>query len=266
MMKDTLTFSLIQTDLAWENPECNLAMLETKMNGLVGKTEVVVLPEMFSTGFTMQPHLYAQTMDGDTVKWMQALSKKLKIIIAGSLSIEENGQYYNRLIWMLPNGQLGYYNKRHLFAYANEHQHYTPGNSRSIAQINGWKINLQICYDLRFPVWARQQPAANEAAEYDVLLYVANWPDKRSHAWSHLLTARAIENQCYVIGVNRVGTDGHQLYHSGNSCVIDAMGETLYQCAHSEDITTITLHKAHLQQVRANMPFLNDADSFLLIP
>jgi omega-amidase len=161
---------------------------------------------------------------------------------------------------MLPNGQYGHYDKRHLFAYANEHQHYTAGNKRLIAQVKGWKINLQVCYDLRFPVWARQQ----SPEEFDIILYVANWPERRSHAWKTLLTARAIENQCYAIGVNRVGNDGNNIYHSGNSMVVDPLGNELYHKANTEDVFTITLQKDTLQETRNKFPFLKDADIFVM--
>ena len=172
---------------------------------------------------------------------------------------------------MLPNGQHGVYDKRHLFGYADEDKHYTAGTKRLIASVNGWKINLQVCYDLRFPVWARQTPPSGEvevgsAPEFDVLIYVANWPERRVHAWKTLLTARAIENQCYVIGVNRTGDDGNGVYHSGSSMVIDAMGEVLYEKEHEEDIHTITLSKEKLEEIRHKLPFLKDGDAFSILP
>jgi omega-amidase len=171
---------------------------------------------------------------------------------------------------MLPNGQCGMYDKRHLFAYADEDKHYTAGTKRLIASVNGWKINLQVCYDLRFPVWARQAPSHLERTggglEFDVLIYVANWPERRIHAWKTLLTARAIENQCYVIGVNRTGTDANNIYHSGNSMIIDAMGDVLYEKEHTEDIYTITLSKEKLEDIRTKLPFLKDGDSFSILP
>lgn len=245
-------------------------MLEQKINSINGRTEVVVLPEMFSTGFSMKPEIFAETMDGESVSWMKKIAIEKKIILTGSLMIEEGGSYYNRLIWMLPNGQSGYYNKRHCFGYAGEDAHYTAGDKRLIASVKGWKINLQVCYDLRFPVWARQAPSPLEkggdgAPEYDVLLYVANWPERRNHAWKTLLTARAIENQCYVVGVNRIGNDGNAIYHSGDSMVIDALGEHLYHKAHDEDVFTITLTKDSLQGIRSKLPFLKDADTFNII-
>ncbi len=254
----TLTITLIQANLFWEDKVANLQMLTEKINKITEPTELVILPEMFSTGFSMQPEKLAENMEGDTIAWMRNIAATKKIILTGSLIIKEENKYYNRLIWMLPTGQYWHYDKRHLFAFANEHQHYTAGNKRLIAQVKGWKINLQVCYDLRFPVWARQ---AN-AEEYDILLYVANWPERRSHAWKTLLTARAIENQSYVIAVNRVGNDGNNIYHSGNSLVIDALGNELYHKADAEDVFTITLQKENLQETRNKFPFLKDADGF----
>ena len=257
----TLTITTIQSDLIWEEKTANLRMLERKINEIPEKTELVVLPEMFSTGFSMNPEMLAETMDGETQQWMKRVSEENGIILTGSIIIEEDGKFYNRLIWMLPNGQQGHYDKRHLFAYGEEDQHYHAGNKRLIASVKGWKINLMICYDLRFPVWARQQIKEGEA-EYDVLIYVANWPERRSHAWKTLLCARAIENQCYVIGVNRVGTDANNIYYSGNSLVIDPLGEVLYHMADAEDVFTITLQKEKLEEVRAKFPFWKDADEF----
>ena len=260
-MSQNLTVSIIQTPLHWEDKAANLQMLEEKI-GSIEKTELIVLPEMFSTGFSMQPELLAETMHGYTVQWMQRIAANKKIILTGSVIIEENGAYFNRLIWMLPNGQFGYYDKRHLFAYAGEDKHYSAGSKRLVASVKGFRIHLQVCYDLRFPVWARQQVQEDSEAEYDVLIYVANWPDRRSHAWRTLLQARAIENQCYVIGVNRVGEDGNGIYHSGNSMVVDAMGDVLFEQAHEPVIHTITLSKDALNEVRGKLPFLKDRDSF----
>lgn len=239
-------------------------MLEEKISNISVKTEVVVLPEMFSTGFSMKPELLAETMDGETVQWMKRTAAAKKIILTGSLIIKEGNNYYNRLIWMLPNGQYGVYDKRHRFAFAGEDNHYTAGTKRLIASVKGWKINLQVCYDLRFPVWARQQ-SQPEGPEYDVLIYVANWPERRSLAWKTLLQARAIENQCYVIGVNRVGNDGNNIYHSGDSMIIDPMGEVLYTKKDEEDVFTIQLEKKQLDNVREKLPFLKDADGFMIM-
>lgn len=268
----TLTITTIQTNLYWEDKAANLSMLEQKIGQIGQRTEVVILPEMFSTGFSMKPELLAETMEGDSIAWMKRIAAQQRIILTGSLILEEGGHYYNRLVWMLPNGQYGYYDKRHLFAYAGEHEHYTPGRKRLIASVKGWKINLQVCYDLRFPVWARQatplappaEGAPEQGPEYDILVYVANWPERRNHAWKTLLQARAIENQSYVVGVNRVGKDGNDIYHSGDSMVVDPMGEIVYTKAHEEDIHTLTLHKEKLEEVRHKLPFLDDADNFII--
>lgn len=278
----TLTITTIQTDLQWENKSANLKNIGEKIDAITAITEIVILPEMFSTGFSMEAKKLAETMEGITVQWMKEIAAKKKIILTGSVIIEDKGHYYNRLIWMLPNGQYGYYDKRHLFGLGNEDQHYTAGNKRLIASVKGWKINLQVCYDLRFPVWARNraieqdqhlkenggQHIGNEeilpelSPEYDVLIYVANWPDKRSLAWKALLAARAIENQCYVVGVNRVGKDGNELSYRGDSRVIDPMGEVLYHMADNEDVHTITLQKDKLEEIRTKLPFWKDGDGF----
>ena len=264
-MSSSLTVTLLQANLHWEDKSANRALFEEKIRSITEKTEVVILPEMFSTGFSMNPEKLAETMEGETVQWMKRISAEKKIILTGSAIIEEKGNYYNRLIWMLPNGQYGVYDKRHRFAYAGEDQHYTSGSKRLIASVKGWKINLLICYDLRFPVWARNTPVSLENGvrpEYDVLVYVANWPDRRSIAWRTLLQARAIENQCYVIGVNRVGDDPNNIHYIGESMVVDPMGEILYCKKDVEDIFTLTLDKDHLNTVREKLPFWKDADRF----
>jgi predicted amidohydrolase len=267
---NTLSITTIQTNLFWEDKQANLSMFEEKIMGIEEKTNVVILPEMFSTGFSMKPEFLAETMEGETVRWMKAISKTKGIILTGSVIIEEEGNYYNRLIWMLPNGQFGTYDKRHCFSLAGEDEHYTGGSKRLVSSVGGWKINLNICYDLRFPVWTRQSihndPEKDPSPEYDVLINVANWPERRSHAWKTLLQARAIENQCFVVGVNRVGEDGNGIYHSGDSMVIDSLGQTLYHKAHEEDIHTIVIEKPELEEVRSRFPFWNDADGFLIAP
>lgn len=274
----SLSFTLLQTSLHWEDKKANLRMLEEKIAAIDEKTHVVVLPEMFSTGFSMKPEAMAESMDGETVAWMRRVAAEKRIILTGSVIIEEGGAYYNRAIWMQPNGQYGCYNKRHLFAFAGEDKHYTAGTERFIASANGMRMALMVCYDLRFPVWARQaSPPAPllqsrkgellpaEAFEYDVLIYIANWPERRSTAWKALLQARAIENQCYVIGVNRVGNDGHGTYHSGNSTVISPLGEVLYHKADEEDVFTIELRKEELDEVRKKFQFWRDADEFQIL-
>jgi len=259
----SLTITLIQTEISWQNKAANLLMLKNKIDAIDERTEIIVLPEMFSTGFTMQPELFAETMEGETVQWMKDIAATNKIILTGSIIIIENEKYFNRLIWMLPNGQFGYYDKRHLFAYVDEDKYYTAGQKRLIASVKGWKINLQICYDLRFPVWSRQQSSDTET-EYDLLINVANWPERRNHAWKTLLCARAIENQCFVVGVNRVGKDGKNIYHSGNSLVINPLGQVLYHKSDDEDVCTITLQKEDVEKVRTQFPFWKDADLFTI--
>ena len=277
----TLSISTIQTNLNWEDKATNLQMLEQKINSIKEKTEIVVLPEMFSTGFSMKTETLAETMEGETLQWMKRVAAEKKIILTGSVIIAGIGQtgavrpeYYNRLIWMQPNGQYGVYDKRHCFAFAGEDEHYAAGTKRLIASVKGWKINLLVCYDLRFPVWARQTSPPNPspqvergatAPEYDVLIYVANWPERRIHAWKTLLQARAIENQCYVVGTNRVGDDGNNIHYSGESMIIDPLGEVLYTKKEEEDIFTVILDKTHLQSVRDKFPFLRDADGFKMI-
>ena len=281
-----LLITTIQTNLHWEDKAANLQLLEEKINSIKEKTEIVVLPEMFSTGFSMKTELLAETMEGETVRWMKRVAAEKKIILTGSIicrgaesdladidKITDQAaesvptRYYNRMIWMLPNGQCGVYDKRHLFAYAGEDDHYTAGTKRLIASVKGWKINLLVCYDLRFPVWSRQTPLSKGekelvTPEYDVLIYSANWPERRIHAWKILLQARAIENQCYVIGVNRVGNDGNNIHYSGESMIIDPMGEVLYTKKEEEDVFTLALNQTHLQTIREKLPFLKDADGF----
>lgn len=237
-------------------------MLQEKIEAIKEKTEIVILPEMFTTGFSMRAELLAETIDGETMKWMERVAADNKIILTGSVIIEENGKFFNRLIWMLPNGEYGVYDKRHLFAYANEHAHYSSGNKKLIASVKGWKINLQICYDLRFPVWARQDFQSEN--KYDLLINVANWPAKRSVAWQTLLRARAIENQCFVVGVNRTGKDGNRIYYNGNSTIIDPLGEIIYEKNKEEDVFTYTLQKEKITEIRNQFPFWQDADSFII--
>jgi omega-amidase len=265
----SLSITTIQSTLHWENIPANLDMFAGKINALQQKTEIVILPEMFSTGFSMNPEALAEKMDGTAIQWMKTIAAQKKIILGGSLIIEDDGKYVNRFIWMLPDGNFGYYDKRHLFAYAGENQHYSAGNRRVIASVKGWKINLQVCYDLRFPVWVRQnkslpEPDADTYPEYDMIIYVANWPQRRSHAWKTLLLARAIENQCYVVGVNRVENDGNNIYHSGDSMIIDPLGEPLYAGTDKEEVFTCVLQKEKIDEVRTKFPFWKDADNFLI--
>lgn len=252
-------------------------MLQQKIESIQEKTEVVVLPEMFTTGFSMKPEIFAEKMDGETVQWMKKMAASKKIILTGSVIIEDpsanaqgKGKYFNRLIWMLPNGEYGVYDKRHLFAYADEHEHYCAGNKKLIASVKGWKINLQVCYDLRFPVWTRQSRISMPMTiggeipepQYDLLINVANWPEKRRVAWETLLRARAIENQCFVVGVNRIGEDGNKIYYEGHSTIIDPLGEIIYYKNTDEDVATYTLQKEKVTETRKRYPFWRDADVF----
>ena len=260
MPAEQLSITLIQPDIVWENKAANLLQYEETIAAITGPKQVMVLPEMFSTGFSMAPERLAEPMDGRSVTWMADMAMKHRCILTGSLIIEEEGKYYNRMLWVQPDGHIGFYDKRHLFAYAHENKHYTRGETRLITQVNGWRINLQVCYDLRFPVWAR-----NTGAEYDVLLYVANWPEQRSLAWKTLLQARAIENQCYVVGVNRVGKDSNDNNYTGDSSVFDPLGKAICQLPDKPMTSTVILEKETLNKVRKSFPFLNESDKFILL-
>jgi len=259
----TLTVTLIQSNLFWEDKKDNLEMFENKIQNISKETEVIILPEMFSTGFSMDSSRLAETMEGETVSWMRRIAVSKRVVITGSLIISENDRYYNRLVWMLPNGEMGIYDKRHLFGFAGEHQYYTPGNKKLIASLKNWKINLQVCYDLRFPVWARQ--AQEEDKRYDIYVNVANWPDKRREAWQTLLTARAIENQSFVIGVNRTGVDGNKHHYAGDSMIVGPMGGIIYQKEFEPDIFTYSFKKGSLIEARQHFPFLKDADNYIIL-
>jgi len=259
IMKD-LRITTIQTQLHWENPAANRAMFDKKLSPLAGKTDVVVLPEMFTTGFSMKAAELAEKMDGTTMDWLARHAGSLNAVITGSLIAEENGHYYNRLIWMRPDGTYETYDKRHLFTMAKEHHTYTAGTERLITEWQGWKICPLICYDLRFPVWARN------TVDYDVLIYTANWPVKRSYAWRILLHARAIENQAYTIGGNHVGKDGNGFEYSGDTMIVEPAGaDILYHKADVEEVHTESLSYAHLKEVRGKLPFLADRDEMNLI-
>ena len=259
----SITLSLVQSKIFWKKKKENLQMLDEKIQSIMEPTEIVLLPEMFNTGFTSEPVKVAETMDGPTVNWMRELSSRKQIILGGSLVIRDGEDFYNRLIWSLPNGDVGVYDKRHLFAYGGEGAKYSSGNKRLIASVKGWRIQLQICYDLRFPVWSRQHIDSGKP-EYDLLINVANWPAKRQSTWTTLLKARAIENMCYVAAVNRVGVDGNDIVYGGGSTVLDPLGNPLYEADDREEVKTITLKKENLGQIRDQFPFLLDADQFLI--
>jgi omega-amidase len=256
---NTLKITTFQAYLFWENIEKNLQNLGLRLSSIREKTDLIVLPEMFSTGFSMNAEKLAEEMDGRSMKWMLEQARKFECVVTGSLIIKDNKKYYNRLIWMRPDGTYEYYDKRHLFSLGDEDDHYTNGNKKLFVELNGWKICPVICYDLRFPVWLRNQ---NE--DYDMLLIVANWPEKRSLHWRTLIPARAVENQCFVVGVNRVGHDGQEVYHSGDSMCIDPNGKVIYYKPNDEDLYTFSINKEDVEIARASFPFLKDADKFTL--
>lgn len=256
-----IKLTVVQTKLHWEDAAANrdkFARLTAHLQP--GDTDLVVLPEMFTTGFTMKPQGLDEPEQGDTLEWMRQQAARMDAVVTGSIIVGENDKYYNRLFWVRPDGSYNTYNKRHLFTMAGEQEHYTPGKEKLITDLKGWKVCPMVCYDLRFPVWCR-----NTGNDYDLLLFVANWPDKRSHAWRQLLIARAIENQAYVVGVNRTGHDGNDHYYAGYSGLIDPLGENADMHAHEDYINTYTLSAERLRTIREKMPFLPDADKFELL-
>ena len=258
-MQNELNVVGIQTDLVWENPEKNRAFFEAQINTLEN-VDLVVLPEMFTTGFTMHPSTIAEKMDGASISWMQQIAKEKDLAITGSLVIVDKNNYYNRLVFVHPSGKIETYDKRHSFTLAGEDKVYTSGTDQLIVNYKGWKICPLICYDLRFPVWARN------TENYDVLIYMANWPITRIKAWDTLLKARAIENMCYTIGVNRTGKDANDYQYSGNSLIIDYLGEELSNLKANEiGILNATLRKDNQEKVRGKLGFLNDRDIFKII-
>ena len=253
---DELTVALLQADLAWEDDQANTERFDKKIDALQA-VDLIVLPEMFSTGFTMEPQKHAQPMSGRTVTWLREKAIRKNADIVGSVVIEEEGEYFNRLIWAKPDESLFTYDKKHLFTFAGEHNHYSAGTGQLVVELNGWRIATFICFDLRFPVWCR-----NLNARYDAALFIASWPEKRRTHWQSLLQARAIENQSYVLGLNRVGTDGNDIAYSGDSSVTDPLGNTLYSSSYKESTYVCRLNKADLQAVREQFPFLKEADAF----
>jgi omega-amidase len=257
-----LKISIIQTDIHWEDIGANLAMFEEKI-WQVGPTDVIVLPEMFTTGFTMKASKLAEHMNMRTFKWMKQMADQTGALILGSFIANVHDRYYNRLLWMEPGGNFKTYDKRHLFRMADEQHTYSPGESLLIGHWKGWRICPLVCYDLRFPVWSRNRwNATLKKMSYDVLVYVANWPQVRSAAWKTLLDARAIENLSFVVGVNRVGTDGNGVEYNGNSAVIGPKGDPIFQVEGEEAIKTVELNAHSLQAFRDRFPAYLDADDF----
>jgi len=260
-MNSQLKVALIQANLVWENPLQNRLNFTSKIEALSFDVDVVVLPEMFTTGFTMQPELVAETMQGETVNWMKTLAKKQDVAITGSVVIkDENDRFRNRMLFVTPKGELTFYDKKHSFSLAGEAKKYTSGTEKVIVNYKDFNICLQICYDLRFPVFSRN------IEDYDALIYVANWPNKRIEAWNALLKARAIENMCYVIGVNRLGLDANNFEYSGHSAIYDALGKNILKAEpFKEEILTIKIDKSTTDKARRKLGFLNDRDTFVLL-
>ena len=255
-----LRVAMIQTDLQWENVKGNLEYLSAKIVLYRNKADIVLLPELFSTGFTMSTSEFAEDMDGSSVQWMKSQAASVNAVIGGSIIVEEQGNYMNRFLWVSPEGKLTYYDKKHLFRMGGENKNYTAGNNIKVVELNGWRIRLNICYDLRFPVWSRN------TGDYDVLVNIANWPESRRMVWKTLLQARAIENHCYVIGLNRIGRDGNGITYSGDSMAIEYKGNLLKTFpAHKELGSVIELDLEALQYFREKFPVHLDSDPFKLL-
>ncbi|WP_264566357.1 amidohydrolase [Flavobacterium sp. N3904] len=253
-----MKIALIQSLLFWENPEKNREKLGKKIHAISESVDLIVLPEMFTSGFTMQPNDVAETMHGETINWLTSLAKDKNAAITGSLVITENDNFYNRLVFVFPSGEIQFYDKRHLFTLAGEDKVYTAGTKKLIIEYKGWKICPLICYDLRFPVFSRN------TEEYDVLIYVANWPKIRINAWDALLKARAIENMSYTVGVNRIGVDDNKFEYNGHSQVLDFLGDYILEPTETKGIFIVELNKAELLLTRKKFNFLSDRDSFIL--
>lgn len=251
-----MKISLIQTSLVWENHEANRQNFTSLINSIAGHTDIIVLPEMFATGFTMAPQGIAEAMQGETVRWMKEMAALKSCAITGSLVIGEDGKYYNRLLFVLPDGEIKQYDKRHLFSLAGEDKAYKSGTEKLIVEYRGWRICPFICYDLRFPVFSRN------VEDYDLLLYVANWPQPRVLAWDTLLRARAIENMCYVAGVNRIGQDSNGHNYPGHSQAFDCLGAAVIEPSANEGVYTAVLDREAMLETRKKFGFLNDRDSF----
>ena len=257
-MKD-LTVALVQTSILWEKIEENLNHLEKLLKPLKDKTDLILLPEMFTTGFSMNPAQLAEEMNGVSVSWLKTRAAELGCVIAGSIMVKENNRFFNRLIWMQPSGEFSTYDKGHLFRMGNEHRIYTKGKQQLIRKIGDWRVKTLICYDIRFPVWSRNRN------NYDLLVYVANWPEPRREIWKTLLKARAIENQAYVIGVNRIGSDGNGIDYSGDSAVVDPKGIVISNIQpYEEQVEIVTLSMKELKEFRKKFPVLPDRDEFTI--
>jgi omega-amidase len=251
-----LKLALVQTFLHWEDADANLSHIEKHIASIHQPVDVIVLPEMFATGFSMRPEALAKVSSTKALQQLKRWAAEKSCIVTGSLIFEDGGKYYNRLVWMQPDGNYVHYDKRHLFTLGEEHNHYSSGKKQLTVDYKGWKIRLIVCYDLRFPVWCRNDN------DYDLMIVVANWPERRVFAWDQLLVARATENQSYVAAVNRVGDDGHNIYHNGSSAVIDFKGETLITAVNEEKILYQTLQREPMMEFRKHFPFLAGRDEF----
>ncbi len=260
-----LKVTLVQSDLYWQSITANLAMFEEQLWSIDGDTDLVLLPEMFSTGFSMDAERLAEPMNFTTFRWMKQMAEQVQAVVAGSFIVKEEQKYYNRLVWMNPNGTYDMYDKKHLFTLAKEHECFEPGQERLISTVKGWKVCPMICYDLRFPVWARNgYDEAKQCMEYDLLCYIASWPSFRINAWDILLKGRAVENMAYTIGVNRIGEDGNDIPYNGHSAAIGPKGDTIFFADDKSTVTTVTLKADDLMQYRGKYPFYKDADAFSL--
>ena len=259
-MKNLLKIASLQVDIVWESPQSNIEKYTAMINSIATDVDVIILPEMFSTGFSMNPSICAETMDGKSVAWMQEMASQKQVAIMGTLAIKENDRFYNRFVFVNPRGEIGIMNKRHLFSYGGEGKVYSSGKERLVIDYKGWKICPMICYDLRFPVWTRN------ANDYDVLIFMANWPKPRINAWDALLKARAIENMCYTIGVNRVGVDGNKLEYIGHTQVIDTLGNIVSDSVEEKEMAIVTtIDRKILIETRRKFQFLNDRDLFEIL-
>jgi predicted amidohydrolase len=254
---ENLKITIIQPDIIWENIQANLDKYSAIIDGIVS-TDVIILPEMFTTGFTMKPENLKERMDGNSVRWMKKMANEKDASVVGSLIIEDEGVIFNRAVWVFPDGKTEFYDKRHLFTMGQEHLHYSSGNKKMIVEYKGWRFCPLICYDLRFPVWSRNDE------NYDVLIYMANWPSPRHHHWKTLLVARAVENQSFCIGVNRTGIDGSGLKYSGDSCLVSPKGFAEF-LGENEAAKTFKISYSELHELRKNFPFLADRDQFQIV-
>ena len=262
--QETLKVTLIQSSLYWHDIDANLAMLEEKIWQIGQETDLIVLPEMFSTGFTNAAPELAEPMNSKTFRWVKQMAKQTNAVVSGSFIARDGKDLYNRLLWMCPDGTFATYDKKHLFRMSEEHDIYTAGKERLIVEWKGWKICPLICYDLRFPVWSRNLTQEDESLSYDLLLYVANWPAARSQVWRTLLQARALENLAYCIGLNRIGEDGNHIAYDGQSTVFNYKGEIISDLLANDTIVTVELSKSALNEFRNKFPAYLDADAFTL--